>query len=272
MHGDFIWYELMTPDADASALFYSSILGWKVGDQAAYREIVASEGHVGGMLPLTAEMQAGGARPGWVGYIHVDDVDAAAQSVAQGGGEVLMPAWDLPEAGRVAMVADPAGVPFYVLKPKPPEGQEGKESLAFSYDRPRIGHCAWNELMTPDPAAALHFYGSRFGWVKDGEMDMGPLGKYEFIKHVGRHKDGVMGSGMIGAVMPMMPGAPAPAWSHYFRVADIDAAVTAIAENGGKIVQQPTEIPGGDFSVMGVDPQGAAFALVGARKGEGETQ
>jgi uncharacterized protein len=266
MHGDFIWYELMTPDADAAAKFYGSVLAWTIGDQPEYREIVASEGHVGGMLPLTPEMLTGGATPRWVGYIHVENVDDAATSIEHGGGRVLKAAWDLPEAGRVAMVTDPGGVPFYVMKPKPPAGQPNAQSLAFSYDKKRIGHCAWNELMTADPAAAWHFYGQRFGWVKDGEMDMGPLGKYEFIKHPARAKDDVMGSGMVGAIMPLMPGAPAPAWSHYFRVADIDAAAEAIKANGGQVLRGPDEIPGGDFSLNAVDPQGAVFALVGERK------
>ncbi len=144
------------------------------------------------------------------------------------------------------------------------------ESLAFSYDRPRMGHCAWNELMTTDPDAARHFYGKHFGWVKDGEMDMGELGSYEFLRHAGRAPDGSpMGHGMLGAVMPMMPGgAPMPVWSFYFRVPDIDAAAATIGSGGGSILQGPTQIPGGDYSLMAADPQGAAFGLVGGRKGD----
>lgn len=266
MHGDWIWYELMTTDADASAAFYEAILPWKIGNQPDYREIEATEGGVGGMLQLTPEMQAGGARPAWVGYVLVDDVDKTVASVEQGGGRVYMPARDMPGIGRFAMVADPQGAPFYVMKPTPPAGDPDKASNAFSYDRPRDGHCAWNELATSDPAAALHFYGQRFGWVKDGEMDMGPMGKYEFLRHAGRAPDGSPpGHGMLGAVLPKMPQMPVSAWTFYFRVPDIDTAVTQIGASGGTIVQPPTEIPGGDFSMVGVDPQGAAFGLVGSR-------
>ena len=75
-----------------------------------------------------------------------------------------------------------------------------------------------------------------------------------------------MGHGVLGAVMPMMPGMPMPAWSFYFRVADIDVAAARITEQGGTLFQEPIEIPGGEFSLNASDPQGAMFGLVGPRK------
>ena len=122
-------------------------------------------------------------------------------------------------------------------------------------DRPRPGHCAWNELATTDPAAALAFYGEQFGWTKDGEMDMGPLGAYEFLRH----------GFMLGALMKKPEQMPGPAWTYYFRVPDIDVSVQRIQACGGNLFRGPEEIPGGDFTINGIDPQGAAFALVGAR-------
>jgi hypothetical protein len=250
-HGDFIWYELMTPDAEAAVRFYGSVLDWSFGGSAEYREIKGSEGHVGGILPLTAGMQAGGARPGWLGYIGVDDVDAAVSAIEAAGGQTHLPPRDIPGVGRFAMVADPQGVPFYVMR-----GASDGTSHAFAAERPMIGHCAWNELSTTDPNAGFAFYSGLFGWTKDGGMDMGPLGKYEFLRH----------GPMIGAIMPKMPQQPAPAWSFYFRVADIDAAAAATSAGGGQIMHGPQEIPGGEYSLNALDPQGAAFAMVGPRK------
>jgi uncharacterized protein len=267
-HGDFIWYELMTPDSAAAQAFYGPMLGWTFGGNDEYREIGGSEGGVGGMLQLTPEMTASGAHPGWVGYILVEDVDTMVASVEQDGGQTYMPARDMPGIGRFAMVADPQGAAFYVMKPIPPADNPDVTSNAFSYDKPRIGHCAWNELATSDPAAALAFYGQRFGWVKDGEMDMGPMGTYEFLRHAGRAPDGsVPGLGMLGAVYPKATEDPQLHWLYYFRVADIDAGVAHIEGNGGRLHQPPTEIPGGDYSLVGIDPQGAYFGLVGSRKG-----
>lgn len=279
-HGDFIWYELMTPDHRAAEAFYGPLVGWTFDSDAAYRHIVASEGHIGGILQLTPEMQSGGARPAWIGYITVDDVDKTVASISTDGGQVHMPARDMAGVGRMAMVTDPQGAPFYVMKPSPPPARESEESHAFSYDRPRMGHCAWNELSTSDPGGAKRFYAKQFGWVKDGEMDMpvqsdaaggvegGELGKYEFLRHAGRAPDGSpMGHGVLGAVMPLMPGAaPTPVWTFYFRVPDIDLAAEGIKTGGGALLQEPIEIPGGEFSLVAADPQGARFGLVGPRK------
>lgn len=261
-HGDFIWYELMTSDADGARAFYSAVVGWDIEASSSgdmdYRMISAANGPIAGLLPLTADMQSGGARSTWLGYILVDDVDATAADVKTGGGGILMEPWDIPQVGRAAFVADPQGACFYIMKPTPPADNPDGESTSFAATTPMVGHCAWNELSSTDQEAAKAFYGKLFGWVKDGEMDMGPLGKYEFWTDAG-HRFG------LGAVMPKMPEMPIPMWTYYFRVPDIDVALAIVSEKGGQILQEPIEIPGGDFSMVGMDPQGAPFALVGAR-------
>lgn len=261
--GQFIWYELMTSDPDAAARFYGAVVGWTIAahsDPGApggvdYRMIVRSDGgNAGGVLRLGADMIAGGARPGWLAYLYVDDVDAAVAGITADGGTVHMAAQDLP-VGRMAMVADPQGAPFYVMKPVPPAGQDGAESDVFSMGEPQ--HMRWNELATRDPDAAIAFYKKHFGWGQEGEMDMGEMGAYRFIQH---------GETGIGAVMPLMEGYPAPVWTFYIGVDDIDRAREAVAANGGTITNEPMEIPGGEYAMNAIDPQGAAFGLVGPRK------
>lgn len=261
-HGDFIWYELMTSDADAASDFYGKVIGWSSHASPQpdmdYRFFSAGDGSdnkdgVGGCLAITPEMAAGGARPAWVGYIGVDDVDATVTSIGNAGGAILMPAMDMDGVGRMAMVADPQGAPFYVMK-----GASDDISYAFAAYAPKVGHCAWNELATSDPEAAKAFYGAIFGWSKQGEMDMGPVGTYEFMMASGNRFG-------IGAIMPKLPEMPVSMWQFYFRVPDIDKAVATISANGGQILQEPIAIPGGDFSLIAIDPQGAAFGLVGAR-------
>src|SRR4051795_12226953 len=83
--GDFIWYELMTADPEGAKAFYDAVVGWQIGEGVAefngYRMIGRSDGgFAGGVLPLTDEMQREGARPMWLGYIHVRNVDDAARS------------------------------------------------------------------------------------------------------------------------------------------------------------------------------------------------
>lgn len=257
-HGEFIWYELLTSDSAAAQPFYEHLLGWEFsdGDQSGIEYRIATahdpetqESHgIAGMMTISAEMREGGARPVWMGYIGVDDVDKTVVSIESAGGQVHVPPTDIPDVGRFAMVTDPQGVPFYVMR-----GASDENSLAFAADRPRVGHCAWNELATTDPAAARAFYESQFGWTKDGEMDMGPAGAYEFMRH----------NGVIGAIMPKFDEIPQPMWRFYFRVSDIHAAMKRAEDAGATMFDGPHEIPGGDFICHGTDPQGAVFCLVG---------
>jgi len=258
--GQLIWYELMTPDAEASKAFYDSVVGWQIGEPVAefqgYRMINRSDDRAaGGVLPLTDEMQQHGARPIWLGYIGVDDTDAAVAAIEEAGGKSLMPAMDIPNVGRIAMVADPQGAPFYVMKPIPPADKPNAQSDVFSVDQPQ--HVRWNELSTTDQDGAIAFYTSQFGWTQEGDMDMGEMGKYRFIQNRGT---------TIGAVMRKPPQLPVSLWTFYIGVDDIDRATEAVTSGGGRILHGPMEIPGGEFSLSAIDPQGASFGLVGPRK------
>jgi uncharacterized protein len=252
-HGSFIWYELLTRDARASKAFYDDVVGWNIDAEPApggmdYRMIAAHDGLAGGVMQLNQEMLAGGAKPTWLGYIGVDDVDASVASIVAAGGQVHLPAFDIPDVGRLAMVTDPQGVPFYVMR-----GASDESSTA--YQRMGFGHVAWNELITPDDQAALAFYAEQFNITKIGTMPMGEMGDYSFITNTEGE------GGAIGAVMKAPPGVPA-AWGFYFRVPEIEAAKARVEAGGGKILQGPMEVPGGEMVLSAVDPDGAAFGLV----------
>ena len=259
--GNFIWYELMSPDPAASKSFYDAVVGWTIDAQSAmpgpvdYRMIKRSDGgNAGGILKLDDAMREHGARPLWLGYLYAEDVDATVAAVTADGGKTLIPAHDAPGIGRFAMVTDPVGVPFYLMKPTPPADQPGASSDVFSVTEPQ--HVRWNELATTDPDGAVAFFARHFGWDQEGEMDMGPMGQYRFWQH---------GGVGIGAVMAKPPQMPLSAWTYYIGVEDIDRATTAVTAGGGKILHGPVEIPGGEYSLNAIDPQGAAFGLVGPR-------
>ena len=256
LQGSHIWYELMTTDPEGATRFYEAVVpGLKFGERLPgdqdYRIINRSDGgSLGGTLGLSEEMRSHGAKPIWMGYVGTDDVDATVKQVEAKGGKALMPAFDIPQ-GRIAMAADPQGNPFYVMKPVPPEGQEDKQSDVFSpTEEQRV---AWNELTTADPVAARQFYGELFGWTSEEFMPMGELGEYRFFAHAGT---------TIGAVCQPMPGGPR-GWRYYIRVPSISKAADAVKANGGNVVMGPHEVPGGDHIIIGNDPHGAEFALVG---------
>ena len=262
--GSFIWYELMSPDPDASKAFYDAVVGWNIEAQSSvpggavdYRMITRSDGgNAGGMLKLDAAMRAHGARPMWLGYLYAEDVDATVAAIGEDGGKTLIPPHDAPGIGRFAMVTDPVRVPFYVMKPTPPADKPDAVSDVFSVDQPQ--HVRWNELSTIDQDGAIAFFAKHFGWTQEGAMPMGEMGDYKFIQ-----KDGVG----LGAIMKKPPQVPMSGWTYYIGVDDIDRAVSAVTAGGGQILFGPMEIPGGEFSLNGMDPQGAAFGLVGPRKG-----
>ncbi|SHJ42983.1 hypothetical protein SAMN02745194_02569 [Roseomonas rosea] len=253
MHGDFIWYELLTPDPASAATFYGAVLGWTSRDAGGptpgYGLFSTAEIAVAGFMAMPPGAAGAGMPPQWLGYVAVEDVDASVRSVLEAGGTQHMPPIDLAGIGRFALLADPQGAPFYVMR-----GATEDESSSFAPEK--TGHCRWNELSTDDQPAALAFYGRVFGWEKGNAMPMGDLGEYRFISHRGV---------TLGAVMTTPPGGPRPGWRFYFGVADIDRAAEAIRSGGGAVQFGPDEVPGGLFIVVGTDPQGAPFAVVGPR-------
>ncbi len=256
LQGSWIWYELMTADPAAAKAFYEPIMGWTLSpgsqETGGYGFITApDQAMVAGVLALTDDMTAHGARPCWVGYVGVDDCDSAVAAIETAGGKVLMPPNDVPMAGRIAMVADPGGAQFYVITPTPPPG--GGENTAFQAENNR-GHCGWNELLAGDASREVGFYTGLFGWSLPEPMDMGAMGQYQFIAH-----DGVT----VGAIMPTMPQSPIPLWNHYFWVPSVAVVLPLIEAGGGQIINGPMEVPGGSWIVQAIDPQGAFFSLVG---------
>ena len=254
--GSFIWYELMTTDAEGAKAFYEALVGWTFGEAApefkGYRMINRRDGgFAGGVLPLTDDMRQHGAFPLWLGYIYVPDVDDAVSKIEAAGGRPWMPATDIPNVGRVALVSDPQGAPFYVMTPIPPANDPNAKSDVFSPSaEQRVG---WNELSTADPATARRFYGDLFGWGSDEFMPMGELGDYRFWERQGER---------IGAFCGTMPGHQSR-WRYYFRVPSISKAKETAEAKGGTVAMGPHQVPTGDWIIIGTDPQGAEFALVG---------
>ncbi len=253
----FFWYELMTSDPEAAGDFYRRVIGWSLtpyeGSAGAYTLLGAGEASVGGIMKIPAEACHAGAGPAWTGYVHVGDVDGTAKRIEEAGGTVLRAPDDIATVGRFAVVADPGGAVFQLLAPAPSEG--GDPPLAEPWAPGTIG---WRELYSgAGQDAAFAFYSSLFGWETIEELDMGPMGKYRIFG-----KDGVQAGGM----MDKPPHVPRSTWTFYVCVDGIDAATSRIREAGGTIAMGPHEVPGGNWIVHAVDPQGAAFAATSSRR------
>ena len=251
-HG-FIWYELLTTDPDAAARFYGAVIGWTAADSGQggmdYRFLSMNGIAIGGLMALPPGAEGAGMRPGWLGYVAVDDVDQGVAAFIAAGGSELMPAMDIEGAGRMALVADPQGAALYLMTPV-------GEGPATSYAPGKPGPGGWHELHATDASAALAFYGEQFGWRKAGELDMGPMGKYLQFD-AGRGE-------MLGGMMSDAAAAR-PYWMYCFNVEDIPAAHSRLLAAGGIALMAPHQVPGGNWVLFARDPQGAAFVLVGPR-------
>jgi predicted enzyme related to lactoylglutathione lyase len=118
---------------------------------------------------------------------------------------------------------------------------------------PNIGGFSWHELATPDYAAAFRFYQALFGWEKVAEHDMGPMGMYFIFGRNGTQLGGMFNK---PADMPFPPN-----WLQYIQVDSADSAVERVKANGGKVLNGPMDVPGGDRIAQCLDPQGGAFAV-----------
>lgn len=250
--GRFVWCELLTDDPETSRDFYAEVVGWDTeewtGGGSEPYVMWAHDGEtLGGIQRIPPDALAGGARPHWLPYVAVADVDATAARAQERGGRVLVAPMDIPTVGRMAVLADPQGALFALYAPAGEvPGHDGA---------PRVGEFSWYELATSDQEAAFDFYRELFGWHETDSMDMGEGGLYRMY---GRQGHDLSLGGMYDKPAEM-PGPPA--WLVYARVADLERALAKVEALGGRIANGPLEVPGGGRVAQCVDPRGAAFAL-----------
>ena len=247
LQGRFIWYELMTTDMAAAKAFYGKVMGWGAQDVSApdmpYTLFIVGRSSIAGMMNLPEDAGKIGETPGWIGFIAVDDVDAAAARVKELGGRVYIPPTEIPNVSRFSVVADPQMAMFVVVKWLRPRSDQPAALNA----RGRVG---WHELLAADCEKAAAFYRKLFGWqIAEAAAD-----GYRLFS---------VGGQTIGGIYTKAPTVPVPFWHFYFNVGDIDAAAKRVKGAGGKIVSGPTQVPDGSWILGCTDPQGALFALVG---------
>jgi predicted enzyme related to lactoylglutathione lyase len=251
-HGRFVWYELMTTDPKAAEVFYAEVVGWGTVDASMggipYLVFTAGEASVCGLMNLPEEARRMGAAPRWIGYVGVDNVDAAAERIRRLGGVVHLPPTDVPNISRFAVVADPQMAAF-ALSQWPRPGQEQPAALKTPL---RIG---WHELLAADWEKAFSFYRELFGWQKVS-AEVNTMGTYQMFSAGGQ---------TIGGMSTKPSMVPVPFWLYYFNIDDIDAASERIKAGGGRILEGPLEVSGGGWIARCADPQGAMFALAGMR-------
>ncbi len=250
MNSTFVWYDLMTTDPAAAKTFYGAVVGYRTEPSPAnpaYEMLFCPRGAIGGVMQMPEEAAAMGTPTHWLAYIQVADVAAGAARVLDLGGHI-MTRFSIPTVGDVAIFRDPTGGVAALFQPAYAGSTKG--------GRPEHGEVSWNELATDDLEAAWTFYTGLLGWTKTDEMDMGPGGPYRMYGAPGRE-------GSLGGFFVRPPEMPVSCWTYYITVDDLDAALVRVAEHGGRVLNGPMEVPGGDRVAQCMDPQGGAFALHG---------
>ena len=252
--GRFCWYELLTTDPEAAPGFYEKIAGWGTGaweteGAPPYTMWMNGESAIGGLMQLPEPAAQAGAPPHWIAHISTPDLPATAAKAEKLGGQVLNQ-MKVPTVGEFAIIKDPQGAVFSAFQ---------SEGDAPGHDGPaKMGEFSWHELATDDWEAAWSFYSQLFGWVATDTADMGEIGMYHMF---GR------GAHPLGGMFNRPPEMPVSAWLFYAKVPDAKAAVEAVQKNGGQVINGPMEVPGGDWIVQCLDPQGAMFAVHASAQG-----
>jgi uncharacterized protein len=250
-HGRFVWYELMTSDAEAAKAFYAEVVGWGTKDASipGYTLFTVGKASVGGLVELPEDASNLGAKPSWIGYIGVSDVDATVDRIKHLGGAVYVPPKDNPNISRFSVVADPQMATLALFKWLRPGLDQPTELGA-------PGHVGWHELLAADWEKAWDFYGELFGWQK-ALVDTDVMGTYQLFS---------VGGQMIGGMFTKPPAVPVPFWLYYFNIGDVDAAAKRVNARHGQVINGPIEAPDCSWVVQCTDPQGAIFGLVGKRR------
>ena len=238
VRGRFVWHELVTPDSNAAHAFYGKAIGWKSQpweEDASYVMFAAKRG------PIGATVAGNGSAPHWVPYVGTGDLDRTIELAKQKGGSVVKDVATLSSGSRYAVLQDPYGAKFGIYESAEDYGK---------ITPPQPGEHSWHELISTDHEGAFDFYSALFGWQNLVEHDMGEMGTY-LIYGVGDVR--------FGGMMTMKDG-PGSSWLSYVQVKDVNQTAKKVKSAGGKVINGPMEVPGGDWIVQAVDPQGAMFA------------
>lgn len=120
------WHELLAADWEKALAFYGELFGWQradadVGEMGAYQLFSAGGQTIGGMLNKPPMIPA----PFWLYYFNTGDLDATAQRVQAGGGEIIGGPFEVPGGSWIVQCTDPQGAMFAL------EGTRSRKAIGY---------------------------------------------------------------------------------------------------------------------------------------------
>ncbi|MEV2224474.1 VOC family protein [Nocardia vinacea] len=249
------WVDCQVDDAVKASEFYADLFGWTIeggGDEAGGYLMGMKGGQaVAGIGP---KPQAGMPSV-WTTYLAADNADAIAERVGAAGGQVVMPPFDVLDAGRMFIGVDTVGAAFGIWQARAHNG------AAVHNEH---GAYCWNELHTRQLDTAKKFYADVFGFtytdVGDGENMIYAM----FTPRGGEQPAGGMNDDTV------MPGDPMPSyWLTWFQFDDVDAGLARAAELGARVLMPASDSPAGRMAMVSA-PQGEVFGIIDTNVTVGE--
>jgi len=243
--GKFVWYDLITDDAEAARRFYGALFGWTfeetTGPNGNDYVLVRSDGvYIGGIV-ARPDPPDGAEVSRWLPYVSVADVDASVEGAVSGRGEVVVAPLDV-RLGRVSVIVDPEGAALGLARCSIGDPDDATTAAA-------PGRVVWTELLAGDESGAASFYKAVVGY--DVETIERRGGSYTLLSVGGVDRAGIL----------LNPTDWNPQWLTYFGVVDPAAAAARAADLGGKVLLEPTpEVREGTMALV-TDPSGAVLAL-----------
>jgi predicted enzyme related to lactoylglutathione lyase len=258
------WADTNQPDPEAAAAFYGALFGWELEDgmpegSGAHYFMGRIRGR--DVAAVSSIPEGAPSMAMWNTYIWVDDADLTAKKVEEAGGAIVQEPFDVMDAGRMAVLADPEGAVFCAW-----QANQHKGSAVVN----EHGAVVFNGLACRDTAAAEQFYGAVFGW----RLLAMPGGAMWTLPGYGDHlesftpglRDQMAASGapdgfvdVVAQINPIPDGATThPHWIVTFATDDVEATAASVRELGGEVVEGPVDAPWVRMALV-KDPQGALF-------------
>jgi len=239
--GKFVWADLVTDNLPAARKFYEQLFGWTFREIGDYSIALNDERPLAGIFqrPRPADRAA---EPRWFGYISVPSVERARRATIKAGGRELASPRKLPDRGEQAVLTDPEGAVFGVIRSS---SGDPEDFLAAP------GDWVWIELLSRDARRAGDFYRAVAG--------------YEIVENTGaREKDFVFVSqGYARATARTITEAKVlPTWLPFVRVGNVGESLSKVRQLGGRVLLKPrSDLLDGKLAVI-ADPTGAAIGIL----------
>jgi uncharacterized protein len=234
------WFEIVGPEPEQAATFYSELFGWHTQSvpESDYILIDAhSASGINGGFALTSEDRPGGT----VFYAQGPDIQALLDKAGSLGARTVQPVHEVTDMATVALFTDPWGNLVGLLK-----GEESELGAVSGGSNPPVD---WFELSCDEPQKAWEFYGELFGWqITSGEG--------EGFVHGGVDTGSGGAAGGIGTSPDGQPHV-----DMYALVDDLPKYLERSESLGGGTIMPPTDVGGGTSIALIVDPQGSTFGL-----------